>query len=188
MQAADTPASMIVTGRLSLNSPMKNLLGGIVIGMVAMALILGLGYVFVDNGGSDLPNIPQETGQQRRGTGVIDLICELQLDLDGQQALGINANEPRRMSIVQIDFDKKSGWYQGTIAISEGRAGTLTVKGPKLIVTRPAMFQRFGTTIKQEEFSVDRSTGAFVQSLTIQDGRIISLIRGTCARVEKPPF
>ena len=50
------------------------------------------------------------------------------------------------------------------------------------------MFQRFGVSINKEEFSIDRSTGAFEQSLGIQDGRTIKLIRGTCAKVIKPPF
>jgi hypothetical protein len=181
-------ASMIVRDGPTLNTPMKKLLTGIAIGAVAASTLIGLGYVLVSSSDSDLPNIPQDTGQSRRGSGIVDMICELQLDLDGQLALGINANEPRRIALAQVDFDKQSGWYQGTIAISEGRAGSLTIKGPKLIVTRPAMFQRFGTMIKQEEFSIDRSTGAFVQTLTVGDGKVIPLIRGTCAKVDKPPF
>lgn len=179
---------MIVSERLTLNTPMKNLLGGIAIGATAAVMLFGLGYVVFGSADSDLPNIPQDTGQPRRGAGILDMICELQLDLDGQLALGINANEPRRIALAQVDFDKQSGWYQGTIAISESRAGTLTVRGPKLVITRPAMFQRFGMMIKQEEFTIDRSTGAFVQTLTVGEGRVINLIRGTCAKVDKPPF
>ncbi len=165
---------------------MKQLIVGIVAGALMMAGVIGLGYLILDDS-SALPDIPQDTGLARR-TGVMDLICELQLDLDGQLALGINANEPSRMSLVQIDFDKASGWYQGRLSISEGRAGALTVSGSKLIVSRPAMFQRFGVTINREEFVIDRSSGAFTQTISIQDGRNISLIRGTCAKVIKPPF
>ena len=116
------------------------------------------------------------------------MICELKLDLDGQLALGITANEPNRVAMAQVDFDKASGWYQGRIAISESRAGNLTVQGNKLKVSRPAMFERFGVKITREEFVIDRTTGDFQQSLTLQDSRTITLIRGTCPRVIKPAF
>lgn len=120
--------------------------------------------------------------------GVMDLICELTMDLDGQIALGITANEPSRITMAQVDFEKSTGWYQGKIAISESRGGTLSVVGSKLLVSRPAMFQRFGVMINREEFSVDRKTGNFEQSISTQDGRTIKLIKGTCAQVIKPPF
>lgn len=164
---------------------MKKLLGGIVIGVLLTMSVYGLVQVFTDE--SSAPDIPQDILAQRR-TGIMDLICELQLDLDGQLALGINANEPARISMAQIDFDKKSGWYQGRLSISEGRAGNLTVNGTRLIVSRPAMFQRFGVTISREEFVIDRSNGSFMQTISTQDGRNINLIRGTCAKVDKPPF
>jgi hypothetical protein len=85
-------------------------------------------------------------------------------------------------------MDKSSGWYQGRLSISESRAGVLSVQGNKFVVSRPAMFQRFGVSINKEEFTVDRTTGAFEQSLGITDGRTVKLIRGTCAKVIKPPF
>ena len=170
---------------------MKNLVIGILIGILAMAGIYGISLLF-----SSAPSapargpMPMPTAAERAGssTGVIDLICELHLDLDGQTALGIQGNEPSRITLAQIDLDRKSGWYQGRIAISESRGGTLTAQGNKLVVTRPAMFQRFGTTINKEEFSVDRTTGEFVQTLGLQDGRLVNLIKGTCAKVIKPPF
>jgi hypothetical protein len=90
--------------------------------------------------------------------------------------------------MAQIDFDKNSGWYQGRIAISESRAGTLNLMGTRMKIYRPAMFQRFGVMITGEEFVVDRKTGSFVQSLTLKDGRTVKLIKGTCAKVIKPPF
>jgi hypothetical protein len=118
----------------------------------------------------------------------MDLICELELDLDGQLALGIKENEPARVAMAQIDFEKKSGWYQGKIAISESRSGTLSLMGTRVKVYRPAMFQRFGVMISGEEFVVDRKTGRFEQSLSLSDGRTVKLIKGTCAQVIKPPF
>lgn len=177
---------MIDLSAVRFNAAMKNLLGGIVIGALVTSLAIGLGTLLSDDT-TVLPNIPRDVGNDRRA-GVLDLICELQLDLDGQLALGINANEPARIAMAQIDFEKNSGWYAGRLAISEGRAGNLTVKGSMLIVTRPAMINRFGTVINREDFTIDRSTGEFVQTLGIQDGRNIKLIRGTCAKVIKPPF
>lgn len=165
---------------------MKLLLGGVALGMALMAGVFGLVSVLTNE--SSAPNIPQDVGVAKRDGSVMDLICELQLDLDGQVALGIQANEPPRMAMAQIDFEKKSGWYQGRLAISEGRAGNLEVKAKQLIVSRPAMFQRFGAVVTRESFVIDRASGAFTQTLDLQDGRTVKLIRGTCARVFKPPF
>ena len=165
---------------------MKTAILGAFVGALLTAGAGSLAYLALDES-TLLPDIPQDTGTQRR-SGTMDLICELQLDLDGQLALGINANEPSRMALAQIDFERASGWYQGRLSISEGRAGALVSGGSILTVTRPAMFQRFGVTITQESFTIDRSTGAFRQTINIQDGRTISLIRGTCAKVIKPPF
>jgi hypothetical protein len=139
-------------------------------------------------GDTQTPPEMASTSMPGGNKGVIDLICELELDLDGQLALGIKENEPSRITMAQVDFEKNSGWYQGKIAISESRAGTLSLMGTKLKIYRPAMFQRFGVMITGEEFVVDRKTGSFVQSLSLQDGRTVKLIKGTCAKVIKPPF
>lgn len=158
---------------------MKKILTGTTVGLIAL-------LVGCDNAG--FSDIPPDTGLPRDSTGIINMICELQLDLDGQTALGITANEPSRITLAQIDFDKDAGWYQGTLSISEGRAGTLKTSGNLLTVSRPAMFQRFGVTINREEFVIDRSNGSFTQSVSTQDGRTIILIRGVCAKVIRPPF
>jgi len=166
---------------------LKNTAIGIAIGLLVMGGIWGLVHLMGDNSSvsSDLTTQKSTPGASK---GVMDLICELELDLDGQLALGIKENEPSRITMAQIDFNQKSGWYQGKIAISESRAGTLQVMGTRLQVNRPAMFQRFGVMINREEFVVDRKTGAFEQRLGIQDGRMVRLIKGTCAQVIKPPF
>ena len=170
---------------------MKNLVIGIVIGILAMAGIYGISVLFSSGDKPEAARAPMpSTAAARPGDNskVIDMICELHLDLDGQMALGIQGNEPSRITLAQIDMTKSAGWYQGRISISESRAGNLTMQGNKFVVSRPAMFQRFGTTISQEQFTVDRTTGEFVQSLTVQDGRVVKLIKGTCAKVIKPPF
>ena len=164
---------------------LKNIAIGIAIGLMVMGGIWGLVHLM----GESRPE-PELIAESLPGAskGVMDLICELDLDLDGQLALGIKENEPSRITMAQIDFDQKSGWYQGTIAISESRSGTLQLMGTRLKIYRPAMFQRFGVMITGEEFILDRKTGSFVQSLSLKDGRNVKLIKGTCAKVIKPPF
>jgi hypothetical protein len=164
---------------------LKNTAIGIAIGLLVMGGIWGLVHLMGDSRPEPDVLVESVPGASK---GVMDLICELELDLDGQLALGIKENEPSRITMAQIDFEQKSGWYQGKIAISESRAGTLTLVGTRLKIYRPAMFQRFGVMITGEEFVVDRKTGSFVQSLNLQDGRNVKLIKGTCAKVIKPPF
>ena len=164
---------------------LKNTAIGIAIGLLIMGGIWGLVHLMDDK--RPEPDLVAES-MPGANKGVMDLICELELDLDGQLALGIKENEPSRITMAQIDFDKNSGWYQGRIAISESRAGTLNLMGTRMKIYRPAMFQRFGVMITGEEFVVDRKTGSFVQSLTLKDGRTVKLIKGTCAKVIKPPF
>ena len=166
---------------------LKNIAIGVAIGILVMGGIWGLVHVMGDSGSAST-EISMADAVPGGNKGVINLICELDLDLDGQLALGIKENEPSRITMAQIDFEKNSGWYQGKIAISESRAGTLTLMGTRLKVNRPAMFQRFGVMITGEEFVVDRKTGSFVQTLSLQDGRNVQLIKGTCAKIIKPPF
>jgi hypothetical protein len=166
---------------------LKNIAIGVAIGLLVMGGIWGLVHLM---GGSNnvSPDLTSSKSMPGGNKGVMDLICELELDLDGQLALGIKENEPARVAMAQIDFEQKSGWYQGKIAISESRSGTLTLMGTRVKVYRPAMFKRFGVMISGEEFVVDRKTGRFEQSLSLSDGRTVKLIKGTCAQVIKPPF
>ena len=166
---------------------LKNIAIGVAIGLLVMGGIWGLVHLLGDNN-SEPTALSTSKSMPGGNKGVMDLICELELDLDGQLALGIKENEPSRVAMAQIDFEQKSGWYQGKIAISESRAGTLSLMGTRVKVYRPAMFQRFGVMISGEEFVVDRKTGSFEQSLSLSDGRSIKLIKGTCAQVIKPPF
>lgn len=164
----------------------KHISIGILIGALVMSGVWGLVHLLSDNGSAEA--LISDAKMPGNNKGVLDMICELELDLDGQLALGIKESEPSRITMAQVDFEKSSGWYQGKIAISESRAGTLTLMGTQLKVSRPAMFQRFGVMINREEFVVDRKTGRFTQTLGIQDGRTVTLIKGTCAKVIKPPF
>jgi hypothetical protein len=160
---------------------------GASVGALVMGGVWGLVHVMGEPSGrsSDTQMATLTPGANK---GVMDLICELELDLNGQLKLGITDKEPSRITMAQIDFEKNSGWYQGKIAISESRAGTLQLMGTRLKVSRPAMFQRFGVMIAGEDFVIDRKTGRFVQTLTLSDGQAVTLITGTCAQVTKPPF
>lgn len=160
---------------------------GASVGALVMGGVWGLVHVMGESSG---PSTDSQVSTLTPGAnkGVMDLICELELDLNGQLKLGITDKEPSRITMAQVDFEKNSGWYQGKIAISESRAGTLQLMGTRLKVSRPAMFQRFGVMIAGEEFVIDRKTGRFVQTLTLSDGQVVTLITGTCAQVTKPPF
>ncbi len=87
-----------------------------------------------------------------------------------------------------LDFDNKTGWYQGQFAISETRKGSLTQEGSVARVSRPALFERFGVMVTGEQFTLDRTTGEFLQSLTLNDNRKIDLIKGYCGKLTKAPF
>ena len=100
-------------------------------------------------------------------------------------------SEPKVYSdflVVGLDQLAKSGWYQGEFSISESRKGALRMDGTKAIVSRPAMFERFGQMITQEEFSLDLSDGMFVQTLTFRDGARRHVIKGVCSKYAKAPF
>jgi hypothetical protein len=88
---------------------LKNTVIGIAIGLLVMGGIWGLVHLMDDK----RPE-PDLVAQSMPGAnkGVMDLICELELDLDGQLALGIKENEPSRITMAQIDFEKNSGWYK----------------------------------------------------------------------------
>ena len=167
---------------------MKQFLSGVAIGGLVTAAGFGL-YIALQGEGSRSPEPAREAAARSRAPAArLDLICELRLDNKGLVELGVTLNEPPHVVVGQIDFEKFSGWYQGTLAIAEGRAGTLSVQGNRLKVSRPAMFQRFGVTITGEEFIIDRSSGDFESILSLKDGRNVTLIRGSCAAVDKAPF
>lgn len=131
---------------------------------------------------------PSSAESSASDSSEIELVCELAIDAKGAKTLGIDASEPAKVTMAKIDFEKKSGWYQGNISISEGRAGTLAVNGPILKVYRPAMFQRFGRSVNGEEFTIDRKTGQFKEYLSFSGGEKVNLISGLCAKVIRAPF
>ncbi|NBT34867.1 MAG: hypothetical protein EBT03_04900 [Betaproteobacteria bacterium] len=158
---------------------------GLVVGLVAgygVALFLA-----EPEGGANGGSSEAVSAKAMMQEGPVSLFCDLELD-SGQQILGITPSERSRVALAGFDVSKASGWYEGTLAISRSRPGSLTVEGNSIVVKRPALFNRFGTTIKSEEFSIDRTTGRFQQKITIDTGFQIPLIKGTCARLVRAPF
>ena len=55
-------------------------------------------------------------------------------------------------------------------------------------MSRPALFERYGAMITGEQFTLRRSNGEFVQSLSLLDGRKFDLIKGYCGTLTKAPL
>ena len=119
---------------------------------------------------------------------VFDLIC------DGTQSIPFDgfdapAKVVHETFVAGINLKDKTGWYQGQIAISETRKGTLTInESGEIIVGRPALFERYGAMITGEQFTLNRDTGEFIQSVTLSDKRRIVMIKAYCGKMIKAPF
>ena len=133
---------------------LKTFLGGAAAGAVLIGAVWGITAMMAPE-----DPVPASLKETRSNKGVMDLICELNLDLDGQLALGITGAEPPRMSMAQIDFGKASGWYQGRIAISEGRAGNLAVQGSRLVVERETAGRRERAEFERQWVRVEPQAG-----------------------------
>lgn len=121
------------------------------------------------------------------GNAPVSFFCEVTVSTPKAEL----RSEPKVQSeylVAGLDAGGKSGWYQGEYSISESRKGALRMEGAKAVVSRPAMFERFGKMITQEEFSLDLRTGAFVQTLSFNDGTQRHMIKGVCAKYIKAPF
>ena len=123
----------------------------------------------------------------RLGKTPTNFICEVTVSTP-QAELRSEPKVHSEVLIAGLDLEGKSGWYQGEYSISESRKGALKMQGAKAFVSRPAMFERFGKMITQEEFSLDLENGSFVQTLTFNDGTKRHMIKGICAIYMKAPF
>ena len=166
--------------------PKKNLavvLMLLVLAMVGCVICYQLGKT---SGSSNNP-AAELRADAASGKKALNLICELKINMP-QSDLSSPRQSHTQMVIANIDFTDLSGWYQGQFAISESRKGSVTMEGSVLHVRRPALFPRFGVMISGEEFTIDRATGAFLQNVSIQDGRTIELMSGFCGKYTKAPF
>jgi len=125
--------------------------------------------------------------EKDKNSGEAKFICEVTISMP-QRSLEAEPKVYNDMLIAGVDYDQKTGWYQGDFAISEGHKGALTVNGSKISVSRPAMFERFGLMIIQEEFTIDRADGSFVETLTFKGGRTRHILKGFCGGLTTAPF
>ena len=165
-------------------------------GIAALLAVFGLSawFGYDSFGGNVLSSLvspieekPQEHSK-KESDRIFNLIC------DGTNALPANGFDapPRMLNktfVAGIDLDEKTGWYQGQIALSETRKGTLAVnQSGDIVVSRPALFERYGAMITAEQFTLNRVTGEFIQSVTLSDKRSIVMIKAYCGKLIKPPF
>ena len=153
----------------------------------ALWLTVELGWVnFNSDPISESPD-PLATDNRALNKKTASFICEVTVSMP-QRNLTSEPKVYKDFLVAGLDHQGKSGWYQGEFSISESRKGALRMDGNKAIVSRPAMFERFGQMITQEEFSLDLSDGMFVQTLTFRDGARRHVIKGVCAKYAKAPF
>lgn len=117
----------------------------------------------------------------------IMLICEgtYSVPVDGFNAPLRNTT---KTFVAGLDFDTGSGWYAGDFVLQEERKGNVSKRDGKVVVSRPALFERHGAMVEGEEFTLDRRTGEFIETLSLGQGRKLTLIKAHCARMVKPPF
>jgi len=161
---------------------------------VVAALFTGLGWLALNEGWISLSSSSGQSGEERltskkvsESDENITFLCEANYSVPTNGLEGPN-KVYKEMMAAGLDYKNKAGWYQGNFSISESRKGALVVQGNKALVSRPAMFERFGVMVTSEQFTIDRTTGEFNQSLTIKDGRKIELIHGYCGKLTKAPF
>ena len=160
---------------------------------VVLLLVLGIGAFGVYAGWIHLGTSAskatgaKETDAMSKTTGEAKFICEVTISMP-QRTLDAEPKVYNDMLIAGVDYDQKTGWYQGDFAISEGHKGSLKVNGTKIMVSRPAMFERFGMMIVQEDFTIDRADGSFVQTLTFKGDRTRHILKGFCGGLTTAPF
>ena len=171
----------------------QTMLAVLIAAAVVLLLVLGLGAFGVYAGWIHLgtPSGKAVGGKQvdavDKNTGESKFICEVTISMP-QRTLEAEPKVYNDMLVAGVDFDQKTGWYQGDFAISEGHKGSLKVNGTKILVSRPAMFERFGVMIIQEEFTIDRSDGSFVQTLTFRGDKTRHILKGFCGGLTTAPF
>jgi hypothetical protein len=160
---------------------------------VVLLLVLGLGAFGVYAGWIHLGTSSSQAAGAKPGdamsktTGEAKFICEVTISMP-QRTLEAEPKVYNDMLVAGVDYDQKTGWYQGDFAISEGHKGSLKVNGSKILVSRPAMFERFGVMIIQEEFTIDRADGSFVQTLTFKGDKTRHVLKGFCGGLTTAPF
>jgi len=167
----------------------------VLISAAAVAVLFsGLGWLAYSEGWIQFNAPSGQSGEDRLTSSKkseleenITFLCEANYSVPTNGLEGPN-KVYKEMIAAGLDYKNKAGWYQGNYSISESRKGALVLQGNKAFVSRPAMFERFGVMVTSEQFTLDRTTGEFNQSLTIKDGRKIEIVHGYCGKLTKAPF
>jgi hypothetical protein len=150
-------------------------------GLVALGVI----HLSPSVAGSREAELEDATGKLGKKGG--QFVCEVTVSTP-QGALNSEPKVYQDILVAGLEPEAASGWYQGEYSITESRKGAFKMEGTKAFVSRPAMFERFGQMVTQEEFTIDLTDGAFVQTLTFKDGTRRHMIKGVCAKFTKAPF
>ena len=170
---------------------MGAVLAAVVITLIIAALpgwgLVALGVIHLSPSGPVKRDGELESASDKLGKAGGQFVCEVTVSTP-QGALNSEPKVYQDMLVAGLEPDAGSGWYQGEYSITESRKGALKMEGTKAFVSRPAMFERFGQMVTQEEFTIDLADGAFVQTLTFKDGTRRHMIKGVCARFIRAPF
>ncbi len=172
-------------------SSMGAVLAAVVITLIIAALtgfgLVALGVIHLDPASKGKRDAELESASDKLGKGGGQFVCEVTVSTP-QGALNSEPKVYPDMLIAGLEPEAASGWYQGEYSITESRKGALKMEGTKAFVSRPAMFERFGQMVTQEEFTIDLADGTFVQTLTFRDGTRRHMIKGVCAKFIRAPF
>ena len=149
--------------------------------------LVALGVIHLSPSKADARDGELEDATGKLGKKGGQFVCEVTVSTP-QGALNSEPKVYADMLVAGLEPDAGAGWYQGEYSITESRKGALKMEGTKAFVSRPAMFERFGQMVTQEEFTIDLADGAFVQTLTFKDGTRRHMIKGVCAKFIKAPF
>ena len=170
---------------------MGAVLAAVVITLIIAALtgwgLVALGVIHLSPSGPIKRDGELESASDKLGKAGGQFVCEVTVSTP-QGALSSEPKVYPDILVAGLEPEAGSGWYQGEYSITESRKGALKMEGTKAFVSRPAMFERFGQMVTQEEFTIDLADGAFVQTLTFRDGTRRHMIKGVCAKFIKAPF
>jgi len=175
MQKKSSLPAIVMTALFTLLLALALGWGAVEMGWIHLSAAMGGGR----DAELDSPNMLGKQGS--------NFVCEVTVSTPQ----GTLNSEPKVYSdimVLGLEPESKSGWYQGEYTISESRKGALRMEGSKAFVSRPAMSERFGQLITQEDFTLDLTDGAFVQTLTFKDGTRRHMLKGVCAKFTKAPF
>lgn len=126
-----------------------------------------------------------KTGFQKKG--LLTVICEVEVSRP-TNGLGQPFDVESMPMPAEFDLDEKTGWYPGEFTISENRKGSLTIQGPILEISRPALFKKYGFAVLGDHATLDRTNGSFKQWIDLEGGKRLDLITGKCRRTTNAPF